>query len=99
MADNRILQIIDTELVKAVTFIDFEDEKIMNEELSDSELIDVAVSRKCWSFTLGTLIEVKDAMNGNGSVVFGNLSAAPLFLSFASNAVGFVYCYNNEVKF
>lgn len=62
MADNRILQIIDTELVKAVTFIDFEDEKIMNEELSDSELIDVAVSRKCWSFTLGTLREVKDAM-------------------------------------
>lgn len=62
MADNRILQIIETELVKAVTFIDFEDEKIMNEELSDSELIDVAVSRKCWSFTLGTLRKVKDAI-------------------------------------
>ena len=34
MSDRRVLQIIETELAKAVTFIDLEDERIMSEELS-----------------------------------------------------------------
>ena len=35
MSDRRVLQIIETELAKAVTFIDLEDERIMSEELPD----------------------------------------------------------------
>ena len=34
LSDRRVLQIIETELAKAVTFIDLEDERIMSEELS-----------------------------------------------------------------
>ena len=52
MSDRRVLQIIETELAKAVTFIDLEDERIMSEELSDRELIDAVVSRNCWKMCI-----------------------------------------------
>lgn len=62
LSDRRVLQIIETELAKAVTFIDLEDERIMSEELSDRELIDAVVSRNRWSRALGTLKKVKGAI-------------------------------------
>ena len=62
LSDRRVLQIIETELAKAVTFIDLEDERIMSEELSDRELIDAVGSRNCWSRALGTLKKVKGAI-------------------------------------